>query len=138
MDLLCGDSKGNIFVSYGDKDGKFSPFKLLIETPINGRIFLDAGDIDGDGNPDLLVGSNEGKLLIYSGNQKTYLDVSKEYTDIGGSLVSLGTWLAPKTVDLNGDGKNELYVGTKEGLICQVYRASGVTGMCVDRAIVVG
>ncbi len=71
------------------------------------------GDLNGDNIPDMAVGSRGGELRIYYGKMGEYSVVFDDYEGIDSGQ----TWCAPCIDDINGDGFNELYVGTFDGYI---------------------
>ena len=70
LDLVTGDTSGNVWVYYGTGNGRFSATPLMIyenmETS-NKRSRLTVGDIDGDGVEDILVGRQDGSVLLLKG-----------------------------------------------------------------------
>ena len=71
------------------------------------------GDLNGDGVPDMAVGSRGGELRIYYGNMGEYSVLFNEYENIDSGQ----TWCAPCIDDVDGDGINELYAGTFDGYV---------------------
>lgn len=117
-DILCGAADGNIYLfrSLGGLD--FAGAELFLTTGLTGQALPDAGDLDGDGCADLVVGSNEGRLLVYygSGASRLTVDASTELTALGIE----GSWTAPRIADLDGDGTNDLAIGTFDGYIARL------------------
>jgi hypothetical protein len=79
------------------------------------------GDLDGDGDADLLLGASDGRLYEYEntalpGNPANFVFADPFFEDIDA-----GTYSAPCIVDLDQDGKQDLLIGTREGTI-QFYR----------------
>jgi hypothetical protein len=86
------------FSKYGDQTGRFAPT---------------VGDIDHDGDDDLLVGDARGQLYLAintagKGNPSTYSTPQYLYSDI-----FVGQNAKPQIIDLDGDGLNDLVIGEK-------------------------
>jgi len=80
-------------------------------------------DIDGDGDLDMFVGGPNGRLKFYrnDGNSSSFQPtlVSTWYQNITAGLDAIPTF-----VDIDGDGDNDLFIGTSEGRI-EFYRNDG-------------
>lgn len=116
-DLLCGAGDGGLYWFRGEGDLTFTPQGLLLQTEMTGQVFPYADDFDGDGVFDLLVGSNESRLQYFRGTAAGQFEAGHSYEITG---MDSGTWVAPCTADLNGDGKKEIYAGTFEGYVVQL------------------
>ncbi|MEM7504739.1 MAG: VCBS repeat-containing protein, partial [Pseudomonadota bacterium] len=87
-------------------------------------IYPTFGDLDGDGDDDLLVGHVDGVLSLFenisgSGNPSNYSLSELEYADI-----DVGSAAAPQLIDLNRDGLLDLVIGERSGTI-QYYANTG-------------
>lgn len=129
-DLVIGSAQGAVYISYGTgKNNTFTAPELLIQTSIAGRTFPEVADFEGDGRPDLIVGSNEGKLIEYVGGDAEDLNVSDaNAADLSVSVAELGSWIAPRMYDVDGDGVNELVIGTFDGYVARAKVTGGAVG----------
>jgi len=81
------------------------------------------GDIDGDGNTDLLVGESSGNIIYARNNNIDVFEVVTEnYLNI-----DVGDYSAPQLFDLDNDGVNDMIIGEKAGNI-NYYRNNGSIG----------
>ncbi len=122
-DILSGAADGNLYLLRGEGDMSFASPELWLETGLTGQSLPDVGDLNGDGKLDLAVGSNEKRLLIYYGDSSVRLKAGSatELTSFGVE----GSWVAPCIVDLDGDGLNDLAVGTFDGYIARLINNGG-------------
>ncbi|HEX3926595.1 MAG TPA: VCBS repeat-containing protein [Gemmatimonadales bacterium] len=83
-------------------------------------------DIDGDGLPDLIIGTASGRLLLYRNTgSKTvprFTLVSDRFQDI-----KFGRRSVPVLVDMDGDGKPDLLLGNEDGAL-ELWRNVGTGG----------
>lgn len=69
------------------------------------------GDLDGDGDPDMLVGKADGKLLKVLNNGEGNFSLADEYY----AAIDVGQYSAPQLYDLDKDGLLDLVVGEQAG-----------------------
>jgi hypothetical protein len=74
------------------------------------------GDIDGDGDPDAIIGNEEGFLFVYLNNGDGTFS-SQTGTDNPFNGVDLGRQSKPFLSDFSGSDHVDLFVGTEEGVI---------------------
>jgi hypothetical protein len=88
------------------------------------------GDLDGDGDKDLLIGLENGSLVYYQNTSvapaMSFAAPIANYTDNLGSIISSGQYATPQLFDLNNDGLIDLIIGKKTGELLY-YENSGTT-----------
>lgn len=75
------------------------------------------GDLDGDGDPDLLLGESKGTFIFFEntapkGQAPDFASPQKNWKDL-----KTGLFCTPQIVDINKDGKNDIITGKKNGKV---------------------
>lgn len=89
------------------------------------------GDIDGDGDLDMIVGNETGRIHLFtntsgSGNAMNFSSQTFDLQDEDGNIIDVGTFSAPTLIDLNRDGLLDLVIGNKNGVM-HYYQNMGTT-----------
>ena len=120
-DLISGGGDGNIYWFKGSGELHFEPRGILLETGFGEvQTFPDIGDIDNDGEPEIVVGTNSGMLQIYSLSDAMPPDSWSLTGDLSDEVSRLGRWIAPRLIDLDGDGTQDIVIGTADGYIAKM------------------
>lgn len=80
-------------------------------------------DIDGDGDQDAFVGSNDGTTLFFRNTGTANAAVFVKETGNFG-ISDVGGYAKPSFADIDGDGDQDAFVGNKDG-ITQFFRNTG-------------
>ncbi|MBK7965487.1 MAG: VCBS repeat-containing protein [Bacteroidetes bacterium] len=75
------------------------------------------GDLDGDGDDDLLLGNADGTLIYYSNTAGVGLPCNFVFASPQYQGIDIGNNSTPQIVDVNRDGKNDLLIGERSGTI---------------------
>lgn len=89
------------------------------------------GDLDGDGDKDMVVGNDQGTLsyfqnIAFTGNDADFSQVLATMVDDNATNIDVGQFAAPFLVDLDRDGDNDLVVGNKSGRLTY-YKNTGTS-----------
>ena len=116
LDLLVGEASGSLNHYRNDGTSSAPVFTLISETfediKAGRRSAPLLADVDGDGDLDLLVGTDEGGLVLFrnEGSRTAW-----RFVRDAGFAPEVPPMSAPAAGDLNGDGRPELLVGNSGG-----------------------
>ncbi len=106
----AGQAGGNTVRVY-NPDGTLKVDVPTFEGDVSGGVRTAAGDVNGDGTPDLVAGSGPGgiaEVRVYDGKTGQRINTILPFADFQG-----GTFVA--TADFNGDGFEDVVVTPDEG-----------------------
>ena len=98
----------------GDRSLRFAPLAYTTTSQIHTRVAL--ADWDGDGLTDILAGFASGGLLVYPNlgdKSNPKFTIARMIFQDGGLPLDNGGQTAPLVVDWDGDGRQDLIVGTE-------------------------
>lgn len=120
FDLFTGQLDGNIlfFRNVGTRfnpswvNSLFNPFGL---SGVGSRSTPSFSDVDKDGDYDAFIGNETGNIIFFRNiGTKTNPSFDSPQTNPFG-LEDIGTYSAPSFVDIDNDGKEDLFVGSQTG-----------------------
>jgi len=118
MDLLVGDFNG--FIQYFENTSSnnnltFSPIEYVGNIDLSGNSVPSLGDLDGDGDLDMLVGQLNGSLVFYR-NEGSASQFNFQASTFDNIQVENNS--APELIDVDGDDDLDLMLGSgKEGML---------------------
>lgn len=92
------------------------------------------GDLDGDGDADMIIGDYVGYLYYYQntaapGAEAKYTLLQPKLRNSQNRIMDVGDCAAPQIIDVDHDGKNDLIIGARNGKIA--YYHNNGTGTTV-------
>ena len=79
------------------------------------RLVPTFGDFDNDGDRDLFLGNEFGKLIYLERQGSSFLPAIVDYQDNSSTAISVGSFSFPQLFDLDNDGLLDLVIGNKTG-----------------------
>jgi hypothetical protein len=123
-DLLARTSVGKLLLYRGNGTGGFvGPYPQIGSGWGGFTAIVAPGDWNGDGHPDLLARTSDGKLLLYRGNGTG--GFVGPYPQIGAGWQGFTALAAGG--DFSGDGKPDVLARTSDGKL-RLYRGNGTGG----------
>jgi hypothetical protein len=82
------------------------------------------GDLDGDGDPDMLLGCENGQIIFYENTANTGEPANFELRNLNFQGIDVGSYSSPQLFDLDKDNLDDLIIGEKGGNL-NYYRNTG-------------
>jgi len=126
LDAVIGDWRGNLnyfqnqgrtsSLSFVQQTGSSNPFNGVVEKYYSAPTF---GDIDGDGDLDLFIGSSDGTIKYYKNTGSVSSPRFVVQTGAANPFngVDVGSYSTPSLVDIDGDGDLDALIGNFDGEI---------------------
>lgn len=116
LDLLMGTWRHGVHLLANDGNGRFTMAdSAMVILGRGSNTTPAAGDLDGDGDLDLIVGESSGELNHYSNVGTAQSPAYELITEKLGGF-DVGRRGYPTLTDIDGDGDLDLLVGTENGI----------------------
>lgn len=84
------------------------------------------GNLDGDADQDMIIGTSDGYLNYFQNNSGVYTINQVHINASNGNPINVGSYASPQLIDLNRDGKLDLVIGENGGNL-NYYENTGST-----------
>lgn len=93
------------------------------------------GDMDADGDADMLLGGQDGKLHYYqntasTGDSAIFTLLQTNLTNTNNRVIDVGDYATPQIIDVDGDTKNDIVIGARNGKLAY-YHTTGSNGSSI-------
>ena len=95
------------------------------------------GDLDGDGDSDMIIGGNNGRLHYFENNAPigftaNFVLTQVNFRNSNNRIIDVGDCAAPYIYDMDGDGKNDLVIGSRNGKLAYYHRINNTGAPQMD------
>jgi len=90
------------------------------------------GDMDADGDADMMIGGDNGKLFYFentsaAGVEANFVLSQANFKNSNNRVIDVGDFACPQIIDVDGDGKNDLIIGGRNGKIAYYHHTGSAT-----------
>ncbi|HXH60138.1 MAG TPA: FG-GAP-like repeat-containing protein, partial [Fimbriimonadaceae bacterium] len=135
-DLVSGSYTGGLYFFKGTGKGAFSAgVPLLPKDEYLGATLVPAlADWDGDGRPDLVVGTQRGEVILLKNLGQTHFATPTSFTSEGKPIIAKEG--GPTVFDFDGDGVLDLLVGDVGGTLTIYFgKKEGGTDLSAGKSV---
>jgi T5SS/PEP-CTERM-associated repeat protein len=121
LDLVIGSYQWYIYVLFGNGHGGFSAGTVYTQgTNFVGLQSVAVADVNGDGNPDILIATGDDNVLVRLGDGDGGFGAPTSYAS-GANATSI------TAADLNNDGKPDLIVADSSGSVSVLLNSTTIS-----------
>lgn len=90
------------------------------------------GDMDADGDSDMIIGMFDGKLFYYentalTGAPASFVSAPVTLMNSNNRTIDVGDFATPQIADVDNDGKNDLVIGARNGKLAYYHHTGSAT-----------
>ena len=90
------------------------------------------GDLDGDGDADMMIGDYYGRLYYFeniasAGATANFVLSIPTFKNSNHRIIDVGDYAAPQIIDIDNDGKNDIIIGGRNGKIAYYHHIGSST-----------
>ena len=90
------------------------------------------GDLDGDGDKDMIIGAYDGRLHYFqniapAGATANFVLTAANLKNSNNRVIDVGDFAAPQIYDIDGDGMNDVVIGSKNGKLAYFHHTGSPT-----------
>ncbi len=90
------------------------------------------GDLDGDGDADMIIGGFDGRLRYFENNAlpgatANFVLSQSVLKNSNNRVIDVGDYAAPQIIDIDNDGKNDLVIGGRNGKLAYYHHIGSGT-----------